>query len=566
MTGQSVAIVTTTFPSDFLQGKILPEDFDCRLVPGVHELASGPTVSSVILFAEATSGVTCPALQQLQHLRTSSVLPASLRNIPVLILSDYTAEDLLRFDPSFLPFVSPGTALLSPPFTRQRIAESLRRIKPADSAAVVRYIDVEGQLAKLRDRARHRVANALGPHVLVESARAAGAISAERAQQVSDRLVRLGTPDPVATEYAELLSLVRTEITEPATKSRVPALDLQKERMSVLLLDDDRSAGWPEALAGVLQLEECAPLCPEFPCRGFVRGDFRLDCWSGTDLEGCLNLLCPTVGSGEYVQLNYDAILLDLRLRNEAIDVPTQELSGYKALQRITRVDPAVQAVLFTASKNAIHVREILDLEIAGYYPKEDSLPDPPAANWRRLRHALQAVVDNLYRRHAFWALSVALSEATLQDWFQGARDEEAAKLSAYVDQLQALVFLRETALPRSLEVRMRRHFIDAAHAVMDAALRLQIPRASRETTGDLVNLLPRRSLVERAARWLNVTRNEMMHRRQRGDDAGGPYDHLSAISAACIVVSKGTVDAREVLERVARRHWPEWLAGSVPR
>lgn len=559
MTEHVLACVTTTFPDGALPQELLPEGTTLHSVSKVEGLAAGEPASAVLLFAGSSSGVACPALQQLHRLRTSSALSAEARSSPVLILSDYSAEDLLRLDPSFLPFVSPGTVVLSPPFSKERVHEALRRVRPADPETVTRYLDIEGQLAKLRDRARHRVANALGPQVLVESARAGGAMNADRAEQVSSRLARLGPPDPVASEYAELLSLVRIAKTGAAAKFREPFLELQKDRLNVLLLDDDRTAGWPEALAGVLNLGESAPLCPDLTCRGFSRGAFRLDCWAGTDLDALLNNLCPAIESGVYVELPYDAVLLDLRLENESAELPTEKLSGYRALKRIHAIDPSVQVVLFTASKNALHVREMLNLEVAGYYPKEDSLPEPPVANWGRLRDALLTVTRNLYRRCAFWALSAALGHAAGQDWYQRASDEQVEKLSQYVDHLQALIFLRETALPDPLEVRMKRHFIDSAHAVMDATLRMRHQHLPWDTkTVDLVKHLPYRSAVRQAAFWLNETRNKTVH-ANRSDDIGDPHDHFVAISAACMVLSDGLVNASEVLERIPRHYWPQW-------
>jgi CheY-like chemotaxis protein len=273
-----------------------------------------------------------------------------------------------------------------------------------------------------------------------------------------------------------------------------------------------------------------------------------------------LGALCPAVEKGDYQKMAYDAVLLDLRLQNEPPERPTDELTGYQALKRIHQVDPSVQVVLFTASKNALHVREMIDLEIAGYYPKEDSLPDPPAANWGRLRDALSSVLHNLHRREAFWALSTALAAAKELDWCQRGTEEGLEKLFNYVDHLQALVFLRETALPEPLEVRMKRHFIDSAHAVMDAALRLQYPRWPADTkTVELVNQLPHRSAVRQAGFWLNDTRNKTMHANRR-DDLVGRDDHLVAISAACMVVSGGKINARAVLERLPRHCWPQWV------
>jgi hypothetical protein len=566
MTAQTVAIVTAGFPSELNLDALLPAGVQCRQTAGVRELSgSDAALSAVVLFADATSGVACPALHEFLLLRTSGAIPASLRSIPALIMSDYPTEDLLRLDPAFLPFASPGTTVLGPPFTRNRVEEALQRLRPAELETIVRYLDIDGQLAKLRARARHRVSNALGPQVLVASARAGGAISAERAQQVCERIARAGAPDPVATEYAELLSLARPRPSASAAKVRENALDVQKERLSVLLLDDDRTAGWPEALAGVLQLGESSVVCPQLPCRGFSRGAFHLDCWTGSELDALLTALCPEVDQGEYVRLAYDAVLLDLRLQNELPEMPTQELSGYKCLKRVLSVDPTVQAVLFTASKNALHVREMLDQEIAGYYPKEDVLPDPASANWGRLREALQKVIQNRYRRDAFWALCQAWSAAAAQEWHRRGREEETDKLFAYVDHLEALVFLRETALPEPLELRMRRHFIDSAHAVMDAVLHMRFPRTGGEnTTGQRVGLLPRGSAAYQAARWLNEARNDMVHRRGRGLDRGGPHDHLAAISAACTVLSDGQERARLVFDRVPRQSWPAWVTGTV--
>jgi CheY-like chemotaxis protein len=563
------AVVAGLFPPETPAVAFFPHGTALHTLQLDAELA-GAEVAAVVLFSDSAAAEDCGALRFLQRLRTNSSLPETVRSIPVLVLSPHSLETLLHLDPRFLAFASPAVALVTVPCAPEAVLARAGNVPHAKTADVARYLNLEGRLARLRHLARHELANALGPRVLLASAVAAGAVTSDRANSAR-AAIKARAPGTGHAEEYESLSALLAGAGPPAASPRThsaPLARLARSRLRILSLDDEHAAGWPEALAACLRLTETPPAGTSLPVRSFVRGSFCLDCWAGSDCADLERTILPP--PADYPQpFPYDAVFLDLRLRREGPEVPTAELSGCRFLRALRDTDPSASCVLFTASRNALHLRELLLLGAAGYYLKEEELPVPPAANWSRLEQSLQTLIEGRSRRRAFWALSDALARAASRPWYSTGDERARDRLVACVYHLQALLLLPGGPPSRVMDLRMDRHVVESAHSVMEAALRHRFGASDAEQTNDLIERrlrgLPRQY---DAAKALNRLRNEIVHRRLSGYGDEDHADRLCAVSAACYVLSEEASGADEALaaaDDFPAARWPSWLPRRPP-
>ena len=177
-------------------------------------------------------------------------------------------------------------------------------------------MDIWGKLAKLQHRARHEIANFLGPDVLLTSAIHAGVIDEETYEGVREELFGKFTQSELAEEYASLLEMIPGQIPACAseTESNLPdaALDLGKHDIRILVLDDDHAAGWPEVIACVMNAVPVTPSRSDIPVQSYEKNHLKMDCWVGDDLDQLFAVLLPD--KGRHIQkFPYDAIFLDMR-------------------------------------------------------------------------------------------------------------------------------------------------------------------------------------------------------------------------------------------------------------
>jgi hypothetical protein len=570
-----LAAVADTFPPACRPEALLPPDAVVRPVSTPEDLRNLAGVEAVVLYATGVSAPSCPAARFLERLRLLPTLPDETRALPALILGELSAEQLLRLDPRFLVLLSPGSRYIAAPFTPDRVAEALELCAPAEWGSLAAYLDIPGRLSRLRSQARHGIANYLGPHTLLASACAAGAIPTGRFQEAErDLLTHVALSDE-AREYASLAALARPPLAagpggDGPERATEWLTDLPGSRLRMLLLDDDHRAGWPRALAAVLGLEPVAAARTDVPVASFRLGTFRLDCWQGDDLNRDLDVLLGRPGAGAR-RWEYDAVFLDLRLEREAPEVPVALLSGYKALERLHEVDPSAQVVLFTASHNAVVWQNVSELGISGYYVKDEVLPDPASTNWARLAYCVRRVIDDHHRRLHFWTLEETLRAVQARSWFRAAAVDDQEKLANAVHHLQALLTLHwEGPAPAQRALRLHRHLIDAGHSILDTALRIRFPQVpSQAYLADLIKAyLGGLRAQKSAAVWLNDVRNAEIHGRPgRFPIRRDRKEVAEVVSAACFVASEEAQTGREALELLHRDRpdWPDWL-GRAPR
>jgi len=561
----TLVVFVDSFPVDCRPEDCLSPDLVYREVHDIASLSAVENVTAVVLYSHVAVAGECLAVRFLERLRTSRNLPVVTRQSPVVVLGEASAESRLRADSAFLVLLSPGVEYVSAPFSHCQVRAALEKARCADLSQFARYMDVESRLVRLRHSARHGLANALGPHVLLSSGLSAGVLGrAEFERNEASWLQQTGR-NTAAEEYADLMALQTGELehtpVEAATRHAEVEGEIFRVSQRLLLLDDDHASGWPRALAAVLGLRETPPSRTDVPVCSYSRRGFRLDCWVGSDCTGDLPRLLGVDAAG---YLLYDTVLLDLRLRRESAQTLTTDLSGFQALKQIYQADASVQVVLFSASQNARHMHEMMELGIAGYYAKEDSLSEPHDANVARLLRSLYTVSQNQYRREAHKSLTDAFVRAQARDWFGRGSQQACERFEHSIYHLQCLVLTtRDSYLSTVVGVQMQRHFIESAHAVLEAALRLRFPGERDRTIGEVVERLPRRGCEKHAARWLNDTRNRVVHEKLSTYQMDlGPETPLWAISAACLVASEGKCDGHQVVEQATgdRRVWPAWL------
>jgi hypothetical protein len=186
----TMAVLRSSFPEGLDPEALFPPGTELRPIGSPGDLDVDPGFSSVVAYSDASTVADCPAFRFLRTLRVSRTLPEKVRSIPVAILSPQSLETLLRGEPQFLAFVSPGTGLVRLPCPPDDLAGRITDFGPADSSTLADYFDLAGRLALLRHQARHDLANALGPRVLIQSAAASGALSVPRLVATRARIDR----------------------------------------------------------------------------------------------------------------------------------------------------------------------------------------------------------------------------------------------------------------------------------------------------------------------------------------------------------------------------------------
>ena len=108
-----VLVFEEAVPPEFLLEESLADGFDLQTVPGLFQLKniSGPSI--VLMYSDQIFAAQCPAVRLLTRLRTLRELDKDIRSLPVIIVGMYKSDFLLRQDPGFLVFFSPGVRYVS---------------------------------------------------------------------------------------------------------------------------------------------------------------------------------------------------------------------------------------------------------------------------------------------------------------------------------------------------------------------------------------------------------------------------------------------------------------------
>lgn len=139
-------------------------------------------------------------------------------------------------------------------------------------------------------------------------------------------------------------------ILEPEKKNGMGPIN---KNINVLLIDDNANIGWSELLKNLIEKwliapgKKCHFEAVETFDEAYEKNDFA----------------------------RYDIVFLDLRLKPEEdkpnTNLPIEDFSGYKLLQKIKGINKGIQVIILTASNKAWNMKKLLDKGADGYFIKE---------------------------------------------------------------------------------------------------------------------------------------------------------------------------------------------------
>ncbi len=221
---------------------------------------------------------------------------------------------------------------------------------------------------------------------------------------------------------------------------------------------------------------------------------------------------------------NFDLVLLDMRLFEEKVSNPDNELSGLRALETIMDFNRGQRVIMFTSSNKAWNIKRSLELGAADIFIKES--PQFPM-NEKSRAEALQGLISNI---------SEALSHSWLKDVYgMGARIiSEAQKRAAGddVDELLQNLYLdiadqTSAALEIFMNARNDPHKIKLAYFQLYNIFELCIQYYKTVTGKDKVQLDDLKELfgleytdyIFQSFKPLRLMRNRIAHSNQQDDE-----------------------------------------------
>lgn len=272
---------------------------------------------------------------------------------------------------------TPQVYLADPADDMQTLAEDARPLEAADFERFMAMTKVTGQ------HGSHAIANEWSAYTLGRLLRIPG----------SDAIP--ATRDLVFLCYLLLSGMSRADRAalcatgqRPPEKARAKIRRVAASRKKILLIDDQDDI-WAPVISNLIGQNN------------------RLTVWGKADIaraEGEIRLhgMRPAEWAGNIVD-NFDLVLLDMRLFEEQVSNPGNELSGLAVLKQIMDLNRGQRVIMFTSSNKVWNIRRSLELGAADIFIKES--PQYPMTEDARAT-ALQELIDNI-------------QEALGQDWLK---------------------------------------------------------------------------------------------------------------------------------------------------
>lgn len=311
------------------------------------------------------------------HIRLTETIPGKSKYAPIVFISDFSLEKLVKKGTGAQIFMTEGTYLC-------------RRSEIEGKLGSFKSLDEESERSDFLDRinipvpkgSNHSLANQWGASRLymIINGDNARKEAFKDFQDIHKRLYFKYISHKIIAGESPLAMGKPSFQVKGATGKRV------------LLIDDEAEKGWSRVLSNIL------------PSARFNPAD---DVISETVMDYDS---FSTNARSKIEERNYDLILLDLRLGGIREDyiVDPQQMSGYKVLQRIKQLNRGTQVVMLTASNKAWNLKAIMNSSFGadGYFVKEspeyEFSDELSAANLRSLISDMEKCFNQGYLRD-YW-------------------------------------------------------------------------------------------------------------------------------------------------------------------
>lgn len=361
----------------------------------------------------------------IRRLRISRDLTEDVRKVPIFLLIYESHLNIIKRYSDGILLLSEGCTIIQIPFKIDYLKikiETAKGVKDFDSLRD--FLHIESRLTQIEKQDKHGLANYLGPIRLLRGAYLSGEFgnAHEDGKRLYDNITTyLKQKQHSIDYYNEYLDWLETfgfvtEMENEKEKEEKKLSDKVKGR-SILYIDDEHKNGWSKVLkellipnsdewqekdyAWVIEDSNKTKLC----CVSKVGKSERIDDFG--NIEELLGLK-----DQEKKWINYDIILLDLRLKKESPTTPVKATSGYLLLEAIRKKDPTVPVIMFTASEKATTMQVLQQLGISGYFIKEFSSRDDffSMVNFDTFKKLIIDIID-MYSLRDIWFYIVEFDE-----------------------------------------------------------------------------------------------------------------------------------------------------------
>lgn len=332
-------------------------------------------VRALVLDTDADAGL---FMRMALHFRLTETLPGSSRYAPIVFVSDWKLERLLKKGTGSQVFMTDGVYLCP----RSALPEKMGSLTGLDAASF-RSCFLDKVIIPAPEGSNHSLANQWGASRLYMIIK----------EKDAERDAFKSFQDIHKDLY---FKYVMQRIPPSASGETAGKEEYRVRRCAgkqILLIDDEAGKGWTKTLSLLF------PMARFDPKENVISE-------SVMDYESLSESARQKIESGQY-----DLVLLDLRLggiREDYVVVP-EEMSGYKVLRKIKENNRGTQVIMLTASNKAWNLKAIMrpGYGADGYFVKEspeyEFSDELSSANLRSLIADAERCLQRDYLR-SFWS------------------------------------------------------------------------------------------------------------------------------------------------------------------
>lgn len=362
-----------------------------------------------------------------RRLRVSPTLRDDIRKAPVFFLAYENVTDIIKKYPPAVLLLSDSCTVVQFPFQINHFIHLINIATPIKSFENLReFLFLEDRISQIERLEKHRMANLLGPGRLLRGAYLSGEFG-KHGKEVYENIRGILEQKPLSADFcSEYLDLREGFIPVSGVeimgkrnhKTREELLSEKVRGLRILLIDDEHEMGWSDVIKELLipnsQWQEQKDgiwiakdevTKAKFTCIAEVGKSQEPD-----DIDIIKNYL--DLADSRKKWIDYDVILLDLRLKKESPKLPAKNTSGYLLLKSIRDFDPTIPVIMFTASEKAANMEALQKLGISGFFSKELPRGDDEFSieNFGKLKISIINAAEKSYLRDA-WFIFVMLKE-----------------------------------------------------------------------------------------------------------------------------------------------------------
>ncbi len=317
------------------------------------------------------------------HIRLNYELPVKKRLIPIIFLSNFTVENLIKkssFNPDNNPqnlFFTKGVYFSS--LDIEDIKTTLETAEPCLECDYHKCVLAQLNIKRKETTGGHDIANAWGCFKLAQ------VIGIDR---------KIFELDPISKHLKQLYAKFLICKNESfSSEKRIDLEPIKCNGKNILFIDDKAEEGWAELMKNLFKGagEKFVYVNSAKYKADDLHNSFK-------DFEGFKKECFSHIGK------DWDLIIIDLRLNPEKEDIDNEmiapdELSGVKMIREFLLRNPGYQIIVLTASNKIWNINAAVNAGAFSFYIKESPDFNYPLKETKKLLDGLKKDISNCFER-----------------------------------------------------------------------------------------------------------------------------------------------------------------------